>query len=101
MAMLIVFFVVGLVSFVAGLLILTVRAFGPDMKAISLQTAQVAQKGLAEDVAGVVGNAAALLDALKAMTDSAKGVGLFLVIAGLVVMFGTSYLALRIYLGVM
>ena len=49
-----------------------------DVSALSAHTAKLAHKGIAEDMAGLVGNASALMTALSQMVRTAAGVGIFL-----------------------
>jgi hypothetical protein len=90
-------FTLGAVSFVTGILILAVRASGKDVKALVAQTSQLAQKGLAEDVAGLVGNASGLLDAMNQLVKTTAGVGVFLTILGVILMGLASWIALKMY----
>jgi hypothetical protein len=90
-------FTLGAVSFVTGLMILAVRASGKDVKALVAQTSQLAQKGLAEDVAGLIGNASGLLDAMNQLVKTTAGVGVFLTILGVVLMSLASWIALKMY----
>jgi hypothetical protein len=90
-------FTLGAVSFVTGLMILAVRASGKDVKALVAQTSQLAQKGLAEDIAGLVGNASGLLDAMNQLVKTTAGVGVFLTILGVVLMSLASWIALKMY----
>jgi hypothetical protein len=90
-------FTLGAVSFVTGILILAIRASGKDVKALVAQTSQLAQKGLAEDVAGLVGNASGLLDAMNQLVKTTAGVGVFLTILGVILMGLASWIALKMY----
>ncbi len=78
----------GLACIVSGVLVLLTRAAGKEMQTIAEQTTRLAQKGIAEDVAGLVGNASALIDALNGLVKSVTGVGVFLVIVGFVLLAG-------------
>lgn len=73
----------GLISILAGIIILVTRVLGGEVKTIATQTARLAQKGLADEVAGLVGNASALVQALDQLVRTAAGVAVFLVILGL------------------
>jgi hypothetical protein len=90
-------FGLGVLTSITGVIILTTRAAGRDMRTIANQTTQLAQKGLAEDVAGLVGNASALLDAMNKLVRTTAGVGVFLTLFGLVLMALATWLALQIY----
>jgi len=90
-------FFMGLASTITGIVILTTRATGRDLHTLATQTARLAQKGLAEEVAGLVGNATTLLDAMNQLIRTAAGVGVFLTIFGVVVMVAAAWLALQVY----
>ncbi len=97
LVMTIILFSLGLISTIAGILILTLRAAGKDVRTLATQTTRLAQKGLAEDVAGLVGNASALLEAVNKLVRTTAGVGVFLTVLGLLLMVTASLLALKIY----
>ena len=90
-------FFLGMASSVTGIVILTTRATGRDIHTLAAQTTRLAQKGLAEEVAGLVGNATSLLDAMNQLIRTAAGVGVFLTVFGLAVMVAAAWLALQIY----
>ncbi len=92
-----VLFFMGLASTITGIVILTTRATGRDLHTLATQTARLAQRGLAEEVAGLVGNATSLLDAMNQLIRTAAGVGVFLTIFGVIVMVAAAWLALQIY----
>jgi len=79
-------FILGLITFVTGIIILITRSFGKDIRILTQQTAKLTQKGFAEDVAGLVGNASALLTATSDLVKTAAGVGVFLTVIGLILM---------------
>ena len=95
--MAIVLFFLGMASMITGIVILTTRATGRDIHTLATQTTRLAQKGLAEEVAGLVGNATSLMDAMNTLIRTAAGVGVFLTIFGLLVMVAAAWLALQIY----
>jgi uncharacterized protein YoxC len=81
-------FVIGILTFIAGVYILVTKVLGSDVSAIARQTAKLGQKGLAEDVAGLVGNASALLDAVNNLVRTSAGIGIFLIFVSFVLMGG-------------
>lgn len=90
-------FAMGIISLAAGIFILFKNVLGEELKLIASQTAKLAQKGIAEDVAGLVGNASSLLNALNQLVKSTTGVGVFLTLIGIFLMVVSYYLTLRIY----
>jgi hypothetical protein len=97
LVMTITLFILGVGTFLAGILIVALRSPSNDIKVIANQTAQLAQKGIAEDVAGLVGNASTLLDALNQLTRTTSGIGAFLAILGLIVMALACWITILIY----
>ena len=89
-------FVIGIVSIGAGVLILVSRVMGDDLRLITSQTAQLVQKGISEEVTGLVGNASQLIDSLNNLVKTSSGVGFFLVLTGLLLIFTAYYLLLQI-----
>lgn len=77
-------FVVGTFSLVAGIYVLLSRALNKDIKDLAKQTARLAQKGLADDISGLIGNVSNLLNAMNQMVLTATGVGVFLSLLGIV-----------------
>lgn len=96
-AMVVILFILGMASTITGIVILVTRVTGRDLNTLATQTTRLAQKGLAEEVAGLVGNATSLLDALNQLIRTASGVGVFLTVFGVLVMGGATWLALQIY----
>ncbi len=79
-------FVIGVLTFIAGVFILVFRASSKDLQTLATQTTRLAQKGLAEEIAGLVGNATNLLDTLNQLMRTTRGIGIFLAILGLLLM---------------
>jgi hypothetical protein len=89
-------FVIGVFTFWIGVIILVSRTTGRDVRTIASQTTRLAQKGLAEEIAGLVGNASTLLSALNDLVRTAAGIGIFLTVTGLLLMASSIWLVLRI-----
>lgn len=75
-------FALGFVMVLFGLAILAKKAFGAEVQNLAATTSKLAQKGLADDIAGLVGNASALMNALQEMVKTARGIGMFLILTG-------------------
>jgi hypothetical protein len=90
-------FVIGLVAIGAGVFILISRVFNEDIRTITSQSVQLAQKGVAEDVAGLVGNSASLINSLTQLIKTSQGIGLFLVLIGLTLDISAYYLLNQIH----
>lgn len=72
-------FILGLLVMVISIFILTRQAIGHDIQTIAKQTTRLAEKGITENIAGLVGNASALINALHDLSKSNTGIGVFLV----------------------
>jgi tellurite resistance protein TehA-like permease len=86
----------GAIFLVIGIVILLTRVLGKDISTIAAQTAKLAQKGIAEDVAGLVGNASGLVDALNQLVRTAAGIGIFFIIIGLLLIAIAYSLAIQL-----
>ncbi len=91
------FFFLGMLTFIGGIFILAFRTSGTDIQALAAQTARLAQKGLAEEVSGLVGNASDLVDAMNQLVRTTRGIGIFLVVIGILMMGIACWLAIQIY----
>ncbi|HET7010976.1 MAG TPA: hypothetical protein VFI11_09395 [Anaerolineales bacterium] len=83
-------FVLGCMSVLLGTYVLISRGYSKEVRALAASTARLGQKGLAEEVSGLVNSASTLVTALNELVRSANGVGLFLTMLGLM-MIGAAY----------
>ena len=83
-------FAMGIVSLGIGMVILVTRVLSEDFRTISNQIYELTEKGITEEISGLVGNAALLVQSLNKMIETAKGIGLTLMLVGLS-MCGISY----------
>jgi formate hydrogenlyase subunit 3/multisubunit Na+/H+ antiporter MnhD subunit len=90
-------FILGMITFAAGVLIIVFRTSSTDVKSLAAQTARLAQKGLAEEVSGLVGNASDLVDAMNQLVRTTRGVGIFLMVIGMAMMGLACWLAIQVY----
>ncbi len=97
LAMAICLFVLGLITFGIGIFILVFSTLGRDMRTLATTSAKLAQKGIAEEVAGLVGNISSLLSAMNTMVHTATGIGLFMVIIGLGMMVASYFLMFQVH----
>lgn len=93
--MLVGMFLLGGLTFVTGVAILVSGAWGRDLRTITTQTTRLAQKGIAEDISGLVGNASNLLTTINEMIRTATGIGVFLTVAGALLMAVTIWFVLQ------
>lgn len=94
MTMATVTFLLGLVVLAISIFILTRQAIGRDIQTIAQQTAKLAEKGITENIAGLVGNASALINALHDLSKTNTGIGVFLVFLG-IALLTTAYFISR------
>jgi predicted membrane-bound dolichyl-phosphate-mannose-protein mannosyltransferase len=83
----------GVISLASGIIVLVFRVSGKDVHTLANQTVRLAQKGIADEVSGLVGNASALLDALNQLVRTTTGVGVFLIVVGFLLFTCAYYLA--------
>ncbi len=88
--MAVVLFILGIACTITGIIILTIRVSGGDLKTLAMQTTRLAQKGMADDIAGLVGNASNLLAALNDMVRTTAGIGVFITVIGIILMIAAS-----------
>ena len=86
-------FFMGIITFIAGVIVLLSRTMNKEIRTLATQTNRLAQKGLVDGIAGLVGNASSLLDATNQLVRTAAGIGVFLVVIGLG-LIGTSVFVL-------
>lgn len=87
-------FLLGLIVLAISIFILTRQAIGKDIQTIAKQTTKLAEKGITENIAGLVGNASALINALHDLSKSNTGIGVFLVFLG-IALLTTAYFISR------
>ncbi len=86
----------GIVILGIGVFTLIKKLMGKELQTIADQTAKLAQKGITEDVAGLVGNARTLIEALTQMVKTTAGIGIFLIIIGFILLAAAYGLVLQI-----
>lgn len=84
LAMAVFLFIVGIFAVGSGIFILVAKIAGGDLRTIARQTTALAQKGLTEEVSGLVGNATALIAAVNDLVKTTSGIGIFLILVGIV-----------------
>lgn len=94
MTMALVLLVIGVVVLGIGVFTLIKKVLGKELDTIADQTVKIAQKGITDEISGLVGNARALIEVLNEMVKTATGIGIFLVILGVLLMAG-AYLLVK------
>ncbi len=89
-----VLFGLGLIVMTISIVILTRQAFRKDIQTIANQTTKLAEKGITENLSGLVGNASSLINALHDLAKTNTGIGVFLVFLG-IILLTTAYFISR------
>lgn len=89
-----VLFALGIIVMIISIFILTRQAIGRNIQTIAAQTTKLAEKGITENIAGLVGNASALINALHDLSKSNTGIGVFMVLLG-ITLLTTAYFISR------
>lgn len=80
-------FVLGFLLVLIGAIVLVGRGHSREIRALAAHTARLGQKGLAQEVTGLVNSASELVASLNQLVRSANGVGILLLTLGLGLMF--------------
>lgn len=86
----------GVVVMGLGVLILIGKLNGKEIRTIASQTTKLAQKGITEEISGLVGNARSLVEALDQLVKTTAGIGVFLVFLGALLLVAAYFLVTRI-----
>ncbi len=90
-------FILGLLGVIIGITILVTRTASKEVRTLATQTTRLAQKGLSDDIVGLVGNTSTLLEALNALVRTTAGIGVFITIVGLLMMVASGWFAYQLY----
>jgi len=97
LTMTVILFLIGIVSLGAGVFILISRVLNEDLRLLANETSHLAKKGISEEITGLVGNAAVLIDSMNQLIKTSTGIGLALVLIGLSLVIVAYYLLQQIY----
>lgn len=89
-------FSLGGLTFLSGIVILAISAANQGIKSLATQVTNLAQKGITDDISGLVGNAANLIQGLDQLSKTRAGIGVFLTVLGLLMMIGACIFAIKI-----
>lgn len=89
-------FFLGMCTLTMGLFVLVTRTMNKDIKNISSTASKIVQKGITDEMAGLVGNASALLDTVSQLVKTAAGVGIFVTALGLGMMAAAYWIVLQV-----
>ena len=83
-------FLLGFMCVVFGAIVLITRGYSREVRTLAAQTARLGQKGMAQEVTGLVTSASELVASLNQLVKTANGIGVFLIILG-IAMMGSGY----------
>ncbi len=86
----------GVIAIIAGLFLLIKQGTHHAVDELANQTATLAQKGIADEVAGLVGNAKGLIDALNQLVRTNAGIGIFLMAFGSIMLLVSFFLVRQV-----
>jgi hypothetical protein len=86
----------GSVCVLLGIFVLISRGYSREVKSLAAQTARLGQKGIAQDVTGLVNSASQLVAAINGLIRTASGVGVFLIAFGMVMIVAAYWVVLQI-----
>ncbi len=90
--MALVLFLLGLAVFLTGIALLTLYNGNKDIRNLISSTANATQKGITDEIAGLVTNTTTLIETLNKLTQTTNGVGLFLVVLGLLMIAASAWI---------
>ena len=94
----VVLFGLGFLCLILSIVILVKQSLGRGIQTIAESTPKLAEKGIAEGVSGLVGNASLLISSLNDLAKSNTGIGIFFVFLSLV-LFAGAYYMLKPFIG--
>ncbi|MEX2030032.1 MAG: hypothetical protein WD906_03570 [Anaerolineales bacterium] len=77
-------FLLGFLCVLLGAFVLISRGYSSEVRSLAAHTARLAQKGVAQEVSGLVTSASQLVGSLNELVRTASGIGVFLMSLGLV-----------------
>jgi hypothetical protein len=86
----------GMIMLAVGVFIMVKKLMGKELQTIAEQTTKLAQKGIADDISGLVGNAGSLIESLNNLTKTTAGIGVLIVLIALALLGGAYALVLHI-----
>ncbi|MCJ7694901.1 MAG: hypothetical protein MUO40_05680 [Anaerolineaceae bacterium] len=84
---------IGILCLILRIIILVKQTMGKNIQSIADQTTKLAEKGITDNISGLVGNASSLISSLNDLARSNTGVGIFLVFLSIALLAGAYFLA--------
>lgn len=89
-------FLLGCMCVVFGTFVLISRGYSKEVRALASHTARIGQKGVAQEITGLVNSASELVASLNQLVKTANGIGVFLIVLGLAMMGAAYWMILQI-----
>ena len=89
-------FILGFLLVLIGALVLVSRGYSREVRALAANTARLGQKGIAQEVTGLVNSATELVASLNSLVRSANGIGVLLISLGLGLLFAGYWIVQQI-----
>ena len=89
-------FLLGCMCVVFGTFVLISRGYSKEVRALASHTARIGQKGVAQEITGLVTSASELVASLNQLVKTANGIGVFLIVLGLSMMGAAYWMILQI-----
>ena len=87
---------IGIISIGGGVFVLIRKTFSSELVQIAQATTKLSEKGISDDLSGLVGNASNLVDSLNQLAKTASGIGIFLIIVGSLFFVGAAILIFQV-----
>jgi hypothetical protein len=94
-------FVLGCLCILLGAFVLVTRGYSNEVRSLATHTARLAQKGVAQEISGLVTSASQLVTSLNDLVRTASGVAVFLISLGLVMIVSAYWVLQQIQWPVM
>ncbi|MGH2606689.1 MAG: hypothetical protein ACRDG5_08865 [Anaerolineales bacterium] len=89
-------FLLGFLCILMGAFVLISRGYSREVRALAAHTARLAQKGVAQEVSGLVTSTSQLVGAINELVRTASGIGVFLISLGLVMIVSSFWVIQQI-----
>jgi hypothetical protein len=89
-------FVLGLLLILIGSLVMVSRGYSREVSALAAHTARLGQKGIAQDVTGLVNSATELVASITGLVRTASGIGIFLITLGIAMLVAAYWIIQQI-----
>jgi hypothetical protein len=89
-------FILGCLCIFLGAFLLITRSYSKEIKALAQNSSRIGQKGITDEVAGLVSSASELVTAVNELVKTSSGVGVFLIALGLAMIAASYWVIMQI-----